>query len=57
MHYHDRLELGGSREVYNDVKCGAKAGESDVVKDKNGMFSGTRCMDSCEELKVSFERV
>ena len=56
MHYHDWLALGGSKEVYNDVKRGVQAGEIYVVKDKKGMFSGTICMDSREELKVSFER-
>ena len=56
MHYQDWLALGGSTEVYNDVKRGVKAGESYVVKDNRGMFTGTICMDSREELKVSFER-
>ena len=56
MNYHDWLALGGSKEVYNEVKKGVRAGELYVVKDAKGMFSGLISMDSHEELKVSFER-
>ena len=56
LNYQDWLELGSCHEVYNDVKRGVKSGEVYVVKDRKGMFTGTVCMDSHEELKVSFER-
>lgn len=57
MEYQDWLELGGTKEVYNEVKRGVKAGEVYTVRDHRGMFAGTICMDSHNELKVNFKRI
>jgi len=55
--YQDWLELGSCREVYNDVKRGVKAGESYIVRDIKGVFTGVVTMDSHGELRVNFQKI